>query len=123
MYALSKWSLSHKVDKDFSLEQLPYFSMNLFLRIESQDAWIFKSPVSEFVVNRSNFYMGTAKCDNVLATLFTNAGYIVSNPAFALRSVEVDDRGRETWMYDEGSAVDVGVGSSWVFFSDQFKFF
>jgi hypothetical protein len=79
--ALTKWSLT--LDRSISLN----------LRLDSQDAWIFKAPIKLSVVEKSDFPMGAPKCDNRLARLFYEASYRVLNPALTARAIEVDPRG------------------------------
>lgn len=50
-------------------------SITLPIRADSQDAWIFRSPVSENVIAQSDFYFGLPKCDNRLAKVLGDSGY------------------------------------------------
>lgn len=120
VFALTKW---HKRSKSLKDENDIYASrdLSLRLRIDSQDSWLFRVPISDHVINNSNFYIGAPRCDNVIATVFKDAGYIVENPAFAIRSIEIDERGRSSELY---KSADVAIGrmSSWVLLSDKFVF-
>jgi hypothetical protein len=49
--------------------------LSLLLRTDSQDAWIFKSPLPQAVIEQSNFPLGAVKCDNRLANIFESASY------------------------------------------------
>ena len=62
--ALSTWS-PNDVDGKLSLS----------LRSDSQDAWIMTSPVSNEIIEQSEFPLGVARCDNRLAKLLIDAGY------------------------------------------------
>lgn len=121
VFALTKWFVHHQQDTASTPPKLPDPSLKMLLRIESQDAWIFNVPMAQTVVDSSDFYIGKARCDNALASIFVQAGYSVHNPAFALRAIEVDSRGRPLTLYDN-SGVDAGIGSSWVLFSDEFAY-
>jgi len=48
---------------------------------DSQDTWVFKSPVREGVVELADYHMGTQFCDNVLSYLAYNSGYVMFNPS------------------------------------------
>lgn len=92
-------------------------SISLNLRLDSQDAWVFKSPMGLSVVEKSNFPMGAPKCDNRLARLFYEASYKVLNPALTAHAVEVDLRTRSAAAH--GSGVPAVQGSTaLVLFSD-----
>lgn len=49
--------------------------LSIMLRTDSQDSWIFRSPVSEDVIEQSKFFLGAVKCDNRLASVFESSGY------------------------------------------------
>lgn len=113
MLALSKWKVHfQQSNNDFYLDM----QLKLNLRIDSQDSWIFSVPVSKHVVDRSDFYIGQSRCDNALASLFHDAGYSLKNPAFVIRSIEVDSRGRKLALYNN-AGIDPNIISKWVLFS------
>lgn len=95
--------------------------VDLMIRCDSQDAWIFRSPLTPPqtytldpalaaviesaqivaanvptvpqdkpfpILTHSNFFMGSKRCDNVLAYLFHISGYQILNPAFAIHAIE-----------------------------------
>lgn len=95
--------------------------LKLRLRVDSQDAWVFSTPVPNDVVQRSDFFVGQARCDNAIASLFHDAGYSVENRAFALRAIEMDTRGRPLSLYSN-AGIDTDIISKWVLFSDDFTF-
>lgn len=55
-------------------------------RIEwgSQDAWVFKTPVSEDLVKEADFELGRINCDGHLLWLLKAVGYKVLNPCFSI---------------------------------------
>lgn len=67
VYALSRWD----IQKDGSSK--------LFNRWDSQDTWIFRTPIKE--IPGADFTMGIAGCDQVIAHLLTVSGYKVTNPS------------------------------------------
>jgi hypothetical protein len=67
VYALSRWD----IQKDGSSK--------LFKRWDSQDTWIFRTPIKE--IQGADFTMGVAGCDNVIAHLLEQSGYVVTNPS------------------------------------------
>lgn len=63
-------------------------TISLTLRTDSQDAWLFQSPVPEVLVSASDFPLGVPRCDNRLAYLFHRLGYRILNPAFDVHAIE-----------------------------------
>lgn len=88
--ALSKW-VDWIVESDF---------ISLFPRVESQDAWLFKTPISEDVIDSSAFYLGTPRCDNRLASIFNTSGYRIFNPIFQLHAIELSSNVRNSGLYE-----------------------
>jgi len=104
VYALSKWY--QQSDETNTME--------LTLRTDSQDAWIIINNVysesqnineiktqksdgifgSSFIptglISDSNFYIGSSRCDNVLANLFEQYDFIIRNPAIKVHAIEVN---------------------------------
>ena len=78
--ALQKWN-THRDDANLR----PY----IILRTDSQDAWIFKSPLREEILNKLDFQLGQPKCDNRLVYVLQEANYTVIDPAFAIRAIEI----------------------------------
>lgn len=74
--------------------------ITLYPRIDSQDAWIFKSPINQDVIDLSVFYLGVPRCDNRLASILINSGYKVVNPALKIHAIEFLSTYRETKLYD-----------------------
>lgn len=67
VYALSRWD----IQKDGSSK--------LFNRWDSQDTWIFRTSIKE--IPGADFTMGIMGCDNVIAHLLEQSGYVVTNPS------------------------------------------
>ncbi|MFH1358883.1 MAG: putative nucleotide-diphospho-sugar transferase [archaeon] len=55
----------------------------------SQDAWVFKSPVKEELINISNFELGRLHCDGVIIWNAKYVGYNIINPCLDLRAIHV----------------------------------
>ncbi|CAM9740156.1 unnamed protein product, partial [Scytosiphon promiscuus] len=53
-------------------------------RIDSQDTWIFRSPLPPMVVNAADFEMGRPRCDGRLAKILVDAGFSVTSPSMSL---------------------------------------
>ena len=54
---------------------------------DSQDCWIFKSPVPELMISESSFFMGQPGCDNRVAYISKKAGLIPTNPSPVIRAI------------------------------------
>src|SRR5947207_1747712 len=61
----------------------PDGSVKFFAQSDSQDAWIFRTPIPEFP---SDFQLGVPACDNRLAWEAERAGLKVINPAPSIRA-------------------------------------
>lgn len=79
--------------------------VKLFDRCDSQDAWIFRGPVRQAVINAANFGPGVRGCDNRLAALLAEAGYQVFNPSKTIRAMHLHRTGIRRYSHDAGSAV------------------
>jgi hypothetical protein len=95
VFALLKWQA------DVSAEDAP---PSITVRTDSQDAWIFQAPIKQEVLRSTDFYLGQPKCDNRLVRVLQQAGYQVSNPAFAVRAIEYPYH-FEVPVYDAQQAV------------------
>ena len=95
-------------------------SLSINLRTDSQDSWIFHSPLPSNLVDEVNFILGAPRCDNRLARVFRDFGYDVINPAFALHSIEVQRAARQGTLYNTKGAV-IGPGYN-VLLSDSHFF-
>jgi hypothetical protein len=94
-FALLKWQADVSTE-----EALP----SITVRTDSQDAWIFQAPIKQEVLESTDFYLGQPKCDNRLVRVLQQAGYQVSNPAFAVRAIEYPYH-FEVPVYDAQQAV------------------
>ena len=68
-------------------------------RCDSQDSWIFKSPLN-INLNNVDFSFGTPGCDNIFATELFNSNYELYNPSYDIISIHLhDDNEREDNEY------------------------
>tara|TARA_R110000824_G_scaffold42251_2_gene124678 strand:- start:55 stop:897 length:843 start_codon:yes stop_codon:yes gene_type:complete len=70
---LTRWELM----PDNSLK----FKEPAWVRKNSQDAWIFKSPAPKKMIKKGEFYLGRPGCDGMIAYLATISGLKVFNPS------------------------------------------
>jgi hypothetical protein len=91
--------------------------LSLSLRTDSQDAWISRPPIDAAVIERSDFELGRARCDNRIAHVFDQAGYDVSSPSFSVRAIELHNADRGAMLYPTRGAV-MGLGRN-VLISDR----
>lgn len=71
-YALSRWDIQ------------PDGSAVHYQNSGSQDTWIFRGTIR--MVEGANFTQGVAGCDNKIAYLLQQAGYIVTNPSTRIKT-------------------------------------
>lgn len=94
--AVSKW-------KDWQQSPDEYRdSVLLDTRSDSQDAWIFRSPLNACMSHKTSsvsLAMGEVGCDNRLAEMSRACGYEVSNPALFVRAIEFSSKHRVTTVY------------------------
>jgi hypothetical protein len=69
--------------------------INLNVRTDSQDAWVFQSPLNNSVIEQSDFIMGVPRCDNRIAYVLESCGHHVYSPAFAIHAVEIHSHDRD----------------------------
>lgn len=72
-------------------------SWRLFEFADSQDAWIFRTPVPEF---NCDFHLGFPGCDNRLAWEAERAGLAVSNPSRSIRAYHLHASGIRRYTED-----------------------
>ncbi|CAM9618058.1 unnamed protein product [Sphacelaria rigidula] len=86
VFALGTWQSTLTVDQGGAIMDATVGGVNAtFLpRVDSQDAWIFRSPLKESVLALAGFEMGRPRCDGRLARVFMDAGYVVTNPALSI---------------------------------------
>ncbi len=112
VFALGTWA-----EKTFPDDKI---GLSLTLRTDSQDAWIFRPPLSPLVSSYSDFNLGAVRADNVLAAILAASGYEVSNPMFGIHAIESDRRHRQGNLYDVGGAAFGPVSN--VLLSDKLTF-
>jgi len=80
------------------------------LRVDSQDAWIFKAPITnETIIDLANFFLGIPRCDNRIAEIFHSSGYRVINPAYSIHAIEIEDKSKDYSLYSvNGSFIGDG---------------
>ena len=69
-YALTRWDWDGQYAKHFN-------------RVDSQDVWIFRGKVRI----QADFRQGQAGCDNRLAKIIKDAGYVVKNPSKQIHAI------------------------------------
>ncbi|MDM8174789.1 hypothetical protein QT327_10540 [Olivibacter sp. 47] len=77
-------SLLGKVQKNQCFALSRYNDDALFMRCDSQDAWVFKGWVKH--VANCDFYLGLPGSDNSIAHRLSVSGYSVLNPCFSIRT-------------------------------------
>ena len=90
--------LRHNVDTDGNKDIFRHFGEP---RADSQDCWIFKSPL-KIDTNDLKFTFGTLGCDNMFASILHEQGYELYNPSYDIivyhlhnieeRNYNIDDR-------------------------------
>jgi hypothetical protein len=80
-FALSRWDV--KGDK-----AIP------FHRADSQDVWIFRTPVIEV---EANFTPGVPGCDNRIARMLKDAGYKLINPCKSIKAYHLHEGGEHNY--------------------------
>lgn len=73
MFALCRWE--KKSDGSIRFADRP----------DSQDVWVFRGHINV----DCDFYLGYAGCDNKIAKVFSDAGWVVKNPSKSIKSVHV----------------------------------
>jgi len=56
-------------------------TLKFYDRPDSQDSWIFTSPMNEKVEEEASFFLGRMGCDNLIAWIAHSAGLKLTNPA------------------------------------------
>lgn len=68
-------------------------------RTDSQDCWIFKSPL-KIDTNLIKFEFGVLGCDNVFANIIYNSGIYISNPCLDIISIHIHSSNFRTYTDD-----------------------
>jgi len=108
LFALLRYDLDVYGDyKIFKRHEIP--------RNDSQDSWIFKSPLN-VNLNNFDFSLGTLGCDSFFAQKIYESGYIISNPSLDIvsihyhltnyRTYNIDDRLHGTYCLIEAGYLD-----------------
>lgn len=66
-------------------------AIGLTLRTDSQDAWIFQSPLPDTVLASTDFQLGLPRCDNRLVEILYQHQYIIANPVFHIHAIEIQE--------------------------------
>ena len=95
LLALLRWNVDENGNSEiFSQWNVP--------RNDSQDTWIFKSPIS-FDTSLVNFSLGTLGCDNILASTLFECDIKVTNPALSIKTYHlhnvVNESNDQTFKY------------------------
>jgi hypothetical protein len=93
LFALLRYDLD--IDGNYEL-----FKRYNVPRNDSQDSWIFKSPLNVDLDN-FNFSLGTLGCDSVFAQKIYEAGYKISNPALDIISIHYHLTNYRTYTMDD----------------------
>jgi hypothetical protein len=72
LICLSRWDIKKGLGGD---------AVKLYNRADSQDSWIFTSPMDKKVEEEASFFLGRVGCDNRLAWIAHEAGMKLTNPA------------------------------------------
>ena len=81
LFALLRYDEEENGNKNiFSRHNLP--------RTDSQDSWIFQSPL-QVDTNKLDFSMGTLGCDNIFANIIYQSNIIISNPCYDIETIHV----------------------------------
>ena len=62
-------------------------SLEYHREADSQDCWIFRSPVPDLMTIECNFFMGQPGCDNRVAYVAKKSGMIPTNPSPVIRPI------------------------------------
>ena len=76
-------------------------------RVDSQDSWIFVSPL-KVDISQIKFKFGISGCDNIFAGIMVKSGYNVFNPSKTIKTHHLHDSGHRT--YNENDRI---VGDYW----------
>jgi hypothetical protein len=76
----------------------PDNNVKLFYRNDSQDTWVFRGRIRKVI---DDFQIGVPRCDNRMLYELRQAGYLVINPAFSVRSLHLHAGLREEYVQDK----------------------
>jgi hypothetical protein len=75
------------------------FSRHNLPRTDSQDSWIFRSPL-KIDIHRLDFSMGTLGCDNIFATIVYESNIQISNPCYDIETIHVHRTNYRTYSIE-----------------------
>lgn len=88
--------LRYDVDKNGNLK---IFSQHGLPRDDSQDSWIFRSPLN-VNLKELNFSLGTLGCDNIFANIIYKSKIGIYNPCFDIISIHLHNTEFRTYNVD-----------------------
>jgi len=100
VYALLRYDETENQNQNGDGQLIELYSKEGKPRTDSQDCWIFKSPL-KVETKLLNFEFGTLGCDNVFANIIYNSGIYISNPCLQIRSIHVHSSNFRT--YDDST--------------------
>lgn len=92
VYALLRY------DEDYSGNKKIFQRFDI-ARNDSQDSWIFKSPL-HIDLNKIDFQFGILGCDNIFAYILNQSNIILKNPAYDIISTHVHNSDYRTYELD-----------------------
>ena len=75
------------------------FKRNDYPRNDSQDCWIFRSPL-KVDIDKLDFSFGTLGCDSIFANIIYESGIKLSNPCYDIITTHVHNTEYRTYNYD-----------------------
>ena len=87
---------------EISLYNKKIYDRDNIPRNDSQDSWIFKSPLN-IDLNKCDFSFGTLGCDSIFATIIYDSNINISNPCYDIISTHVHKSYYRT--YDETTRI------------------
>lgn len=83
-----------EVGQVFALTRWDAITGEFFGRSDSQDSWCFRGRIGKIA---ADFVIGRPGCDNKLAWLLRESGYVVTNPSLSIRSWHLHQSGERKW--------------------------
>jgi hypothetical protein len=87
---------------EISIEDKKIYTLHNIPRNDSQDSWIFQSPLN-IDLNQCNFSFGTLGCDSIFASIIYDSNIKISNPSYDIISTHVHKSDYRT--YDETTRI------------------
>lgn len=89
--------LRHNVDSNGNVDIFRHFDEP---RSDSQDCWIFNSPLN-ININDLNFSFGTLGCDNIFASKMHEHGYTLINPSYDIKIYHLHNIEERNYCIDD----------------------